>query len=50
MEEHFAEMLKNKRLKMAMKMPFEMIINFKPEAFPDALIYEVNCKLNNIAK
>jgi beta-galactosidase len=50
MEEHFPALLKDRRLKMAMKMPFEMIINFKPDAFPEALVYEVNRKLNKIPK
>lgn len=50
MEEHFGALLKDDRLQMAMKVPFETIIGFQPDAFPESLVYAVNRKLNGIPK
>ena len=50
MREHFGALLENKRFGMAKRFPFEMVIGFKPDAFPAALVKVVNDRLNKVKK
>jgi hypothetical protein len=50
LKEFFPEMLEDPRMKMAKRFSLETIIGFQPDSFPEALVYEVNTRLNRITK
>ncbi|WGK81392.1 glycoside hydrolase family 2 TIM barrel-domain containing protein [Vibrio aestuarianus] len=50
MEELFKPLLENEKAEMVLGMPFDMLIEFKPDMFPTSLVQHFNSRLNKVKK